>query len=139
MNNYKIKILCTSKDELCYNNKKISIKNYNKLKLEELINKNNIYKLLILYKKNKQNFTTKTLEFLCNEEMTEDNFQTFIKDMIDIGFSSKYNTVIQFIDNNKPNEPIYTYKFQSITKTNKKYKNKIPNNSTYYTQFLYKK
>jgi len=139
MNNYKIKISCTSKDELCYNNKKISIKNYNKLKLEEFINKNDIYKLLILHKKiNSSNFTTKTLEFLCNfdKEMSEDDFQLFIKYMIDIGFNSKHNTIIQFIDN-KRNEPIYTYNFQTITKTNNK--NKMPNNSTYSTQILYKK
>ena len=30
MNNYKIKISCTSKDDLSFNNKKISPKNYNK-------------------------------------------------------------------------------------------------------------
>ena len=37
MNNYVIKISCTSKGELCYNNKKISIKNYNKLNFDKLL------------------------------------------------------------------------------------------------------
>ena len=36
--------------------------------------------------------------------------------MIDIGFNSKRDINIEFIDNDKPNEPIYIYKFQSITK-----------------------
>lgn len=36
-----IKISCTSKDNLSYNNKKISVKNYNKLNLEQLINDTN--------------------------------------------------------------------------------------------------
>ena len=61
--------------------------------------------------------------------------------MINIGFSSNNNTTIHLIkiNNNKPNEPIFIYKFQSITKKNiKKTKNK-PNNSTYHTQILYTK
>lgn len=120
MKTYKFKISCTSIDDLCYNNNKISEKNYNKL--EELINNYNyininIYNLLILYKKLKRkNITTKTLEFICDYKITEIDFQTFIQNMIDIGFNSKRDTNIEFIDNDKPNEPIYIYKFQSITK-----------------------
>ena len=98
MNNYKIKISCTSKNELCHNNKKISIKNYNKLNLEQLINNNDyIEKILILYKKlYEQNIITKSLEFLCkcDYEITDINFETFIKNMINIGFCSNNNTII---------------------------------------------
>jgi hypothetical protein len=48
---YKIKIECTSEDKLCYNNKKISNKNYNKPNFEELMNKiDYIETALILYK-----------------------------------------------------------------------------------------
>ena len=54
MNNYVIKISCTSKGELCYNNKKISIKNYNKLNFDKLLDTiEYIKKVLILYKKYK--------------------------------------------------------------------------------------
>ena len=38
MNNYKIKISCTKKEDLCYNNEKLTITNYNKQNLENLIN-----------------------------------------------------------------------------------------------------
>ena len=145
MNNYKIKISCTSKDDLCYNNKKMSIKNYNKQNLEKLIN-NTYYieKTLILYKKLKNiDITTKSLEFICkcDNEISDNEFQTFIKNMINIGFSSNNKTTIHLIkiNDNKPNETIFIYEFESITKKNiKKTKNK-PNNSTYHTQMLYTK
>ena len=106
---YKIKISCTSKKELCYNNNKISKpnseKDYDKLKyeLKQLVNNhNNITSSLILYKKF-ENFTTKTLEFLCNKEITEDDFKDFIKNMHDIGFISVCNTKIIFVKLDKPN------------------------------------
>ena len=61
MNNYVIKISCTSKDELCYNNKKISIKNYNKLNFDKLLDTiEYIKKVLILYKSIK----TKAIKYL---------------------------------------------------------------------------
>jgi len=52
MNNYKIKISCTKKEDLCYNNEKLTITNYNKQNLENLINNTDyIEKSLFLYKK----------------------------------------------------------------------------------------
>ena len=145
MNNYKIKISCTSKDDLCYNNKKISVKNYNKLNLEQLINDTDyIEKTLILYKKhNNKLITTKSLEFLCkcDNEISDIDFQTFIEKMINIGFSSNNNTTIHLIkiNNNKLSEPIYIYTFQSITKKIIKKTENKPNNSTYYANILYTK
>lgn len=115
--------------------------------MEQLIdNTNYIQKTLILYKNIKDRkdryLTTKSLEFLCkcDNEISDIEFQTFIKNMINIGFSSNNNTIYLIkINNNKPDEPIFKYKFQSITKQKiKKIKNK-PNNSTYYTQILYTK
>ena len=52
--------------------------------------------IFINYYIKKQNFITKTLEFLCNsdKDMSEDDFQKFIKDMMDIGFNSK--TILLF-------------------------------------------
>ena len=140
-NNYKIKISCTSKDDLSYNNKKI----YNKLNLVQLINDTDyIEKILILYKKhNNKPIITKSLEFLCkcDNEISDIDFQTFIEKMINIGFSSNNNTPIHLIkiNNNKPSEPIFIYNFQSITEKNiSKIKYK-PNNSTYLTHILHTK
>ena len=135
MNNYKIKISCTSKEELSLNNKKISMKNYTKNKL--LLHKHDyINKIIILYKISHK-FTTKTLEFLCTNLITEIDFKIFIQNMIDNGFSSKYNTTISFIKNDNPHNPIYSYKFQTITKNNKvKQIKKSNNNSKYITYFL---
>jgi hypothetical protein len=160
---YKIKISCTKKEELCYNNNKISKpnskkkseKDYDKLKyeLKQLVNNYNyINSSLILYKKF-ETFTTKTLEFLCNKEITEDDFKYFIKNMHDIGFFSGYNTKITFVKLDKPNnesankhflrlikKPILTYLFQSITKIEEEEeKKRRRNNSTYHTQILYTK
>ena len=140
MTDYKIKIACTSLDELCYDNKIINKKNYNKCKLEELINNyDNINKLLILYKKmNNKNITTKTLEFGCNNEISEINFLNFIQDMKNIGFNSKQDTSIHFIYT-QTNESIYKYKFQSIEPIYKFKINKKKNRSNYNTQILYTK
>jgi hypothetical protein len=142
--NYKIKIGCTSEDELCYNNKKISNKNYNRPNFEELMNKiDYIETALILYKqilyKHFKKFTTKSLEFMCKREISEDEFKTFIKDMKDIGFKSNNYNIIKLIKINKPNKLILTYNFQLETKEpNEEYIFK-KNKSTYSTQFLYKK
>jgi hypothetical protein len=49
---YKIKISCTSRQELRYNDNKISIQNYNQCQLERLIiNTDYINNALILHKK----------------------------------------------------------------------------------------
>ena len=52
-----------------------------------LLIENNKYieKGLFLYK-TQEKFTTKTLEFLCNSEISKKDFKTFIKNMQDIGF-----------------------------------------------------
>lgn len=139
MNNYKIKIECTSEDKLCYNNKKISNKNYNKLNFEELMNKTDyIETALILYKNIfYKKFTTKSLEFMCKREISELEFKEFIVSMKKIGFESKNKNTIKLIKINK-NELILTYNFQLETKEpNEEYIFK-KNKSSYSTQFLYK-
>jgi hypothetical protein len=143
MNNYKIKINCTSYNDLNYNNKKITKNNCEVKLLKEYNNYiNNIY---ILYKRKKNedenNFTTKTLEFRCNKELNKIEFETFIKYMKDIGFNSKNkknknkNNKIEFIDINL-NIPIFEYDFILNTETEIKKKNKKKNNSIYSTQIL---
>ena len=150
MNNYVIKISCTSKDELCYNNKKISIKNYNKLNFDKLLDTiEYIKKVLILYKKYKdksnQIFTTKSLEFICkcNNESTID-LKTFIKAMQTLGFSSITDNFIHLIKINtnaitEQYEPILKYRFQSITEAPLTEYIKRKNNSMYHIEILYTK
>ena len=101
--------------------------------------------------KNNKPFKIKTLEFLCNNEIIDDDFKCFIQNMHDIGFYSKYDTKIEFLklvtetineSVNKSVTRIHNYKFQSKTKKiekEHKNKNKNKNKSTYHTEILYKK
>ena len=137
---YKIKIACTSEDDLCYNNKKISKKNYNKINFEDLMNKTDYIETALILYKNFENFTTKSLEFMCKREISELEFKEFIVSMKKIGFESKNKNTIKLIkiNKNKLNELILTYNFQLETKEpNKEYIFK-KNKSSYSTQFLYK-
>ena len=147
MNTYVIKISCTSKDELCYNNKKISIKNYNKLNFDKLLYTiEYIEKVLILYKKYKdksnQIFTTKSLEFIC--KCNKIDLKTFIKAMQTLGFSSITDNFIHLIKINtnaitEQYEPILKYRFQSITEEPLTEYIKKKNNSMYHVKILYTK
>lgn len=138
---YKIKISCTHKEELNYKKEKCT----KKIILDDefkLLMKNNKYieKGLFLHKTQKK-FTTKTLEFLCNSEISENDFETFIKNMKDIGFSSKNNKPISFINVDNPHNPIYSWYFESLENCKKKKKKKnldIKNGSCYATELLYK-
>jgi hypothetical protein len=154
---YKIRISCTHKKNLSYNEKKITKTNYHKnihnieyIERKLILYKNIEYieRKLILYKNKKlKNFTTKTLEFDCNDEIDKDEFIKFIKYMQNNGYSSEKDTCIQFIkvnNNNEKlnnnNETIFEYHFQSIRE--KKHaipKKRKPNNSNYRTQILYLK
>ena len=148
INNYKIKISCTSINDLSYNNKKISKKNYNKLNLERLIDTiDYIEKAVLLYKNSKTYnnvyITTKSLEFKCkcNTEISAIDFETFIKEMQTIGFiASEFNTIhLIKIYTDKPEETILKYRFQSITKEKIKTRGRSENKSSYSTQTLYSK
>lgn len=97
MYNYKIKIECTSEDKLCYNNKKISNKNYNKINFEELMNNIDYIETALILYKNFKNFTTKSLEFMCKREISELEFKEFIVSMKKIGFESKNKNTIKLI------------------------------------------
>jgi len=148
INNYKIKISCTSKEELSCNNKKISKKNYNKLNLERLINTTDyIEKAVLLYKNyktyNNVYITTKSLEFICkcNNEISAIDFETFIKEMQTIGFiASVFNTIhLIKINTDKQEETILKYRFKSITEEEIKPRIRSENKSSYRTQTLYSK
>jgi len=115
MNNYKIKISCTTKEDLCYKNKKLTITNYNKQNLENLINNTDyIEKSLFLYKTIKiksKYIPTTSLEFICkcDNEISDIDFETFIKDMKNINFISNNNNTIHLIKikNKKKNKKIF--------------------------------
>ena len=151
MNNYKIKIDCTRNGELSYNNEEFPGEIYNKLNYDKLIHTDFsdktllIHKALILYKtltrKNNITIETKSLEFICNNEISIIDFETFIKAMQTLGFSSNIHNTIHLIrrQTNKPDETILNYRFQSITQKEIHPVRRHKNKSTYSTQFLYKK
>ena len=151
MNNYKIRIDCTRNGNLSYNNEEFPGKIYNKLNYDKLIHTDFsnktliIHKALILHKtltrKNNTPLKTKSLEFICTNEISIIDFETFIKAMQTFGFSSNKHNTIHLIrtQTNKPDEKILSYRFQSITQKNIKPRIRHKNKSTYSTQFLYKK
>ncbi len=129
----KIKIGCTTQEELQINNKKINLKNYNSLGDNKPDKFDYISKIYILQKykflNNKTTYIRKTLEFICNRDITEEEFVLFIETLKKIGFTSKKdNLKIQYIDNegkivynynyitNKPLIPAFSNKKKSLYK-----------------------
>jgi hypothetical protein len=136
---YKIKINCTSKNDLCFDNKKINKTQYNKI---NYVLKPNIYEyidsIIILNKKHIENgFITKTIEFLCNKELSENEFSNFIEKLKCCSFNSKNDTLIQVI-NIKTNDIVFNYKFNTGIATKEVRKNK-KNKSIYFVEKLYNK
>ena len=143
---YKIRIRCTDPKELAFNGKKITKKSYNNI--HNRLQPNNIDyidAIIILYitsysirypRRYPEFFTDKSLEFLCNTKITEDQFKVFILKMKEIGFASDQKCSIQFIDNN--GKIMYNYDFNLCKpkpiKVNPRNKNKL-----YSQQYLYKK
>jgi hypothetical protein len=109
-----IRIDCTCQKDLTINNKKINNKSYANSKFSvksfDFINKVSILYEDSLHSNNDLCFITKTLEFLCNREITEEEFAIFITYMKDNGFISKRKEPkIQFINNE--NRIIYNYDY----------------------------
>jgi len=135
---YKIRIMCTHPNELSFDGKKIKKKSYNNIhnKLQP-DNIDYIDAIIILYiTYYPEFFTNKSLEFLCNKEISEYQFKEFIQKMKEIGFSSnKKGSIIQFIHEKRI---IYNYDFNSckpiLIKVNPRKKNKL-----YSQQYLYKR
>jgi len=98
----KIRISCTTQDELQINNKKINMKNYSNYvnnKFDDYI-----IKVFLLQKfkfvNNKTSYIKKSLEFICSRDITEEEFQLFIVNLKKLGFvSKKENHQIQYINN----------------------------------------
>ena len=97
----KIRLSCTTQDELQINNKKINMKNYSNYvnnKFEDYI-----IKVFLLQKfkflNNKTSYIKKSLEFICSRDITEEEFQLFIANLKKLGFATKKeNHLIQYIN-----------------------------------------
>ena len=139
---YKIKIFCTNINELSFTGCRINRSNYDNIiyilnpEEDDFINK-----IIILYKYSKrhdiENFVVKSLEIICNTELTENQFIEYIEKMHDCGFESKNNVTVEFI-NIEDNKTIYKYSFNSmepvrIIPRNGQYKN----NSSYTVSTIY--
>lgn len=132
---YKIKINCTSEDQLSFENSKIS-----KQMCQHLLSKlqlDNVESIILLHKTNCNSFVSKTLEFICSKEINEEQFIAFIHNMQRAGFVSKTNSKIQFIDND--GNIIFNYRFNTCLPALLKMKKRRKNKSRYSLQFLYKK
>lgn len=101
MNKYKIKINCTHPDNLRIDDRVISkngrLYNYIRSKMQ-LENIDYITKMLIVYKKDNNGIESKSIEFIINREIDENEFILFIVKMKDAGFFSLNNRDIKFID-----------------------------------------
>jgi hypothetical protein len=136
MTEFKIKILCTSFEQLSFNNKKIS-KN-NKICFFDP----NIEKIIILHKTlNMQKFTTKTLEFIYNKQLNEEEFIKFIHTLKEHGFKTTTpKNKIQFIQNNtNPFTTLFNYTFIDVKKIGLDTSSKKKNRSSYKTETVYSK
>jgi hypothetical protein len=97
----KIRISCTTQDELQINNKKINMKNYSNYvnnKFDDYI-----IKIFLLQKfkflNNKTSYIKKSLEFICSRDISEEEFQLFIANLKKLGFATKKeNHQIQYIN-----------------------------------------
>lgn len=135
MNYPKIRINCTSQNDLTINNKKITIINYNKYS-NNLINDKNISRILILYEdnlhnNNNKNFINKTLEFYLYNEISKEEFELFIQKLHNLGYKSKKEAPkIQYF--NSSNNIEFNYNFNTIKPFEK---NSV--NNVYHRQNLY--
>ena len=123
---YKIKIGCTSEDELSIKSKRVSKSTVNHSVFSQMVshlNRNCIDfvdsdNIVLLYKtisivNNKGEefeFMTKTLVFECKREIDECEFKNFIIIIKSLGFSSDCGTSIRFYDNMNS---LYEYNFNT--------------------------
>lgn len=117
---YKLKIACTNRNQLNYNNKSISSKLSDEIINSSLLTENSsIERVFITYKmtpkKNGAMFTSKSLEILSNHKFTIKQVKKIIKNMRENGFSSQKNVPVQFIDTNT-NDVLYMIGFHDGNK-----------------------
>ena len=132
MTEFKIRIRCTSIEELSYNNKKISKTN------KICVFDSNIEKIIILHKR-LDGFTTKTLEFIYNKQLNEEEFIKFIHTLKEHGFKTENSKhPIQFMKMN-PFTTLLNYTFMNANKIALDNFSKKKNRSSYKTETVYSK
>uniref|UniRef100_A0A6C0EUL0 Uncharacterized protein n=1 Tax=viral metagenome TaxID=1070528 RepID=A0A6C0EUL0_9ZZZZ len=135
---YKIRINCTSQKELTFKTLKITQELYiNEIhKLLEPDSFNFIDSVTLLHKKCQTNsITTKSFEFLLNNEIQKCHMIDLILKMKHIGFVSETNCSIQFMVNGIIFINIKFNDYSYVMNNNKKKKNK----SIYTVQTLHKR
>jgi hypothetical protein len=115
---YKIRINCTTQQDLTIDSKKINKQTIKSVMFEDYINK-----VYILYEdnfhSNDKNFINKTLEFYTDKLLTEEEFKDFINNLKFRGFISKRKEPkIQMFDDD--GDIIYNYDYNNATSFNKK-------------------
>jgi len=141
---YTIRIDVTQFDNLSFNGKCINKKVYQDIISNlEVDDTDFIKSVYILYKGTGVKFTTKTLVFVCDQEITELQFIQFFDKMKKVGFQSNNDKNIYFTDYKRaPNErDLFIYKFTSCDKVDNDNTKKSPikNNSRYKTSHIYKR
>ena len=142
MNQFKIRIYCTRIEELNLYGKPLSKKSQIKPLIPESIEY--IESILLIYK-TLRSITIKSLEFMCNKKLSDDEFIFFINILKFCGYKSrqkKHRIEFIHISNEKGNskhELIFSYDFISCKPLEIMPKKKLKNKSTYRTQSLYKK
>ena len=134
---YKIKIVCTNKNDLSFGGKKINIKVFPSI-ISKLTNIDYIEIIQVVKKKHNSTFVSKTIEFFINRELDKIEYMLFIAKMKDAGFHSENDINIQLI-NADQNEIKFDYKFTSMGINKTIMFKKRKNNSNYTTQQFYKK
>ena len=118
---YKIQIECTSFNDLTFNRRPITNRNYHTMLYELAVEKDDrIEYLHILTRTSCRSrrissgvFHLKRIEIFFNTLLTEDQFKDYIKKMNNISFYSEKNICIDFFDINR-NQIVYRYKFMTI-------------------------
>ena len=147
---YKCSSRCTSVDELNFHGHNIYTgKIYNRI-IQDLQPDNieYIHSINIVTKNTTRRrrgvevpFMIKTIEFLTNRLLEEEEFVGFIHKMKDAGFSSNTDNNIQFISTSSvPHNILYDYNFSSeLAVVNRRARRRNANNSSYVTHQIYKK
>lgn len=133
---YKIRISCTSSNQFMFNGKKITDKLMYNLGLTSQITYLEYVTAVVLLYKKLSGFTTKTLEFFCTNEISENQFVEFIKFMKCLGFSSQNKECS--IDFMVDGDIKWKYNFHSLKSMPIEKKTKMKNNSFYMLRYLYK-
>ena len=141
MNKYKIKINCTHPDNLRIDDRVISknrrLYNYIRSKMQ-LENIDYITKMLIVYKIDSNGIESKSIEFIINREIDENEFILFIVKMKDVGFFSLNNRDIKFIDTTS-SRTIFNRNFGSLVKVEIIPNGNFINTSTYTGGVIYER